>query len=99
MSNVVLQIGGRSFSVACEPGEEAHVEALGRAIDAKIASVEGAAQQSESRMLLFAALMLADELSERGAPLMPSKNAASLGAIADRLENLATLLEAAAAED
>jgi cell division protein ZapA len=98
MSNLALTIGGRSFSVACEDGEEAHVEALGRAIDAKVASVEGAAQQSESRMLLFAALMLADELSDRG-PSLTGVGGERLTAIAARLENLAVLLEAAAAED
>jgi cell division protein ZapA len=98
MSNVSLSIGGRNFSVACEDVEEAHVEGLGRAIDAKVASVEGASQQSESRMLLFAALMLADELSERG-PSLTGPGAEQLAAIADRLENIALLLETAAAED
>ena len=36
MSNVTLLIGGRSYSVACAEGEEAHVEGLGQLIDGKI---------------------------------------------------------------
>ena len=54
--------------------------------------------QSESRMLLFAALLLADELHEaKSAPAQPSAPSAALagrlGEIATRLENLADLLE------
>ncbi len=96
MSNVTLTIGGRNFSVACTTGEEAHVEALGRAIDAKVVAVDGAAGESESRMLLFAALMLADELSERGPSLALAATEQTI-AIAERLEKLAATLEAAAA--
>jgi cell division protein ZapA len=98
VSNLTLTIGGRNFTVACNAGEEAHVEALGRAIDAKVTAVDGASGQSESRMLLFAALMLADELSERG-PSLALGGSEQIAAIADRLENLATKLEAAAAGD
>jgi cell division protein ZapA len=98
VSNVTLTIGNRNFTVACAAGEEAHVEGLGRAIDAKVVAVDGAAGQSESRMLLFAALMLADELSERG-PSLALAGSEQMAAIADRLENLATKLEAAAAGD
>jgi len=62
MGNVTLSVGGRSFTLACADGEEAHVERLGRLIDEK-AAASGAAGQTETRMLLFASLMLADELS------------------------------------
>ncbi len=103
MSNINLQIGGRSFVVACAEGEEAHVAGLGRTIDAKLAEMGGMAGQSEARMLLFASLMLADELHEaRTAPAaspapspgIPSfDRAEKLEAIAARLENLASGLE------
>lgn len=63
MSNVTLSIGGRSFTVACADGEEAHVTGLGRLIDAKAAEA-GAVGQTESRMLLFASLMLADTVHD-----------------------------------
>ena len=64
MSNVTLEIGGRQFSVASADGEEAHVTALGRMIDDKLRAMGGAGGQSESRMMLFAALLLADEIHE-----------------------------------
>ena len=107
MSNVNLEIGGRTFSVASADGEEAHVVALGRKIDDKLKAMGGAAGQSESRMLLFAALLVADEIhdiTERGGQPAPPENSAELERIAriiedaaTRVENLATTLENAAA--
>ena len=74
MSNVSLTIGGRSFTVACAEGEEGHVTGLGRLIDSKLTAMGDMTGQSESRMLLFAALLLADDLHEterRPAPPPP----------------------------
>jgi cell division protein ZapA len=99
MSNVSLEIAGRKFTVACAPGEEAHIEALGRMIDSKVAEMPGLANQGEARCLLYAALLLADELHEAGtkggAPTaVPSGEIAKgLEAMAERLESLAQRLE------
>ena len=101
MSNVTLQIGGRSYSVACAEGEEAHVQGLGQLIDDKIREL-GTTGHNEVRLLLFAALLLADELHDaRGkAPVAPGPaadhapdNADALEALADRLEKYASALE------
>ncbi|RZK02900.1 MAG: cell division protein ZapA [Novosphingobium sp.] len=101
MSNVKLEIGGRHFTVACAEGEEDHVTGLGEMIATKIATMGDVTGQSESRMLLFAALLLADELHDAnsrtgGANPQPGLSPASaqkLDAIAERLENLASRLE------
>lgn len=108
MGNVTVSIGGRSFTLASANGEEAHVAELGRLIDEK-AAASGAAGQTETRMLLFAALMLADELhelrkrsSEISAPKSPEigpEVAERLARIASRVENLASLLESDAPSD
>lgn len=63
MANITLTIGGREFMLACADGEEPHVTALARMIDEKLAQA-GVVGQTEPRMLLFASLMLADELHE-----------------------------------
>ena len=103
MSNVTVTIGGRSFTLACADGEEDHVARLGRLIDEKV-SAAGAVGQSESRMLLFASLLLADEVHElqsrvsahaSGTAVSPQM-AERLEYIAGRIENLADLLESAA---
>lgn len=100
MSNVNLTIGGRSFTIACASGEEDHVAELGRLIDAKAAAsrMNG---QTETRMLLFASLLLADEVHElrsQVASAAPSSGddaqvAQRLSGIARRIENLADLIE------
>ncbi len=99
MSNVTLQVGSRSYTVACAEGEESHVNALGQLIDAKVQTI--GTGHNEVRQLLFAALLLADELQEsRGgktappASAVPSPdNSPALEAIADRLEKCAAALE------
>jgi cell division protein ZapA len=109
MSNVRLNIGGRDFSVACAAGEEDHISALGAMIDSKLRAMGGASGNSESRMLLFAALLLADELHDSGkggAAAAPAPAAAApdpalealpgrIDAIAGRIEKLAQALEQA----
>lgn len=110
MSNVKLSIGGRDFTVACAPGEEGHIAELGATIDAKLRAMGGATGNSESRMLLFAALLLADELhdsrsgadnaaAQRGleAETRLAKLPAAINAIAERAERIAASLEKASA--
>lgn len=100
MSDVELSIGGRNFRVACAPGEEAHVTGLGRLIASKVETL-GLAGQSEGRMLLFASLMLADELHEAAKgnfaspppPVEDTALAARLESIAAALEKCASALE------
>ena len=106
MSNVNLEIGGRQYSVASADGEDEHVALLGRRIDEKLRAMGGASGQSESRMLLFDALLLADEIHEmtvRGGAPAPvdtgpalARIAAGIDAAARRIENLAGHLEQAA---
>lgn len=99
MSNVTLSIGGRNFTLACESGEEAHVSRLGELIDAKVAAA-GAATHSEARMLLFASLLLADEIHDlQGRAQVPPGLGERLAQIAGRIENLADLLESASPSD
>ena len=103
MTNVTLAIGGRSLTIAVAAGEEAHAEMLGRMIDDRVRRMGNIATQGEARMLLFAALMLADELHEvhsRPAPASvapvpagpPPELVARIGKLAERVENLAQKL-------
>jgi len=99
MSNVTVSIGGRQYTVACATGEEEHIELLGRSIDGKLQGLTNLSGQSEARTLLFAALLLADELHERdlaGGPdasAIESDMADALEAAAGRLEEFAARLE------
>lgn len=63
MSEVALSIGGRTYRVACAAGEEDRVTRLGSAISDKLASM-GRLTGNDAQNLLFAALLLADEVHE-----------------------------------
>lgn len=97
MGNISLLIGGRNFTVACADGEEGHIAKLGGMIEAKLEGSGGVGSQNESRMLLFAALLLADELHElrerKPAAALPAGIDERVAAIATQLENIASRLE------
>ena len=97
MSNVTLHIAGRDYAMTCAAGEEDHILGLGRTIDAKLKALDGTAGMSETRQLLFAALILADELHEAGggkpAAVAPVIDPARLETLADKLESCAASLE------
>ena len=101
MSNLTLSIAGRDYVVACAQGEEEQVRGLGAMIDAKLRGMGGHETQGETRNLLFASLLLADEVQElrRGnnppaaAPAPDHRVAEMLERIAGRLEACATALE------
>jgi cell division protein ZapA len=106
MSEVTLQVGGRAYTVSCADGEESHVHHLASVIDGKLAAMGGNLAPGDAKNLLFAALILADEVEEgrrnRGAAPADGQAASAenvarvLEALADRLESLAWTLESAA---
>ncbi|MEJ6593973.1 cell division protein ZapA [Parasphingorhabdus sp.] len=107
MAQMKLEIGGRSFMVTCQDGEEDHLTKLAAMVDGKARESGDPAGLNESRMLLFTSLLLADELhSARSAitePAVASAPAkpdpmdeqaiAALEKLADRAEQLANSLE------
>lgn len=95
MSNVTLEIVGRRYTIACAEGEEAHIEMLGASIDKKLSALENLSNQSPERILLYAALLLADELHETksSTPALTESSADQLESLADKLESVAMQLE------
>ncbi|WP_323765558.1 cell division protein ZapA [Marinovum sp.] len=62
MPEVTITIGGRSFDVACQPGEEHFLHAAAGMLDAEARVLsDQIGRLPESRMLLMAGLMLADK--------------------------------------
>ncbi len=65
MATVNATIAGRQFRLACEDGQEEHLQMLARDMDQRI---EGLRKQfgeiGDTRLTVMAALMVADELSE-----------------------------------
>lgn len=103
MAEVNLTIAGRSYQVGCRPGEEETLAAAARMVDAKSReALAGLGTLSESRQLLFASLLLADQLLERpgaqaAVEAVDPTLAPRIEALAERIESLAASLEDASA--
>lgn len=65
MAQVNASIAGRQFRLACEDGQEEHLQALAKDLDERI---EGLRQKfgeiGDTRLTVMAALMVSDELAE-----------------------------------
>jgi cell division protein ZapA len=99
MAQVTLNIGGFGYTVACRDGDEAHLQGLGEILDKRATdALSSVGSASESRQLLLAGLLLADELQEATNGAKPSEtppfDTSALAALAVRLETLASKLEA-----
>ena len=98
MAEIDLNIAGRTYRVACRNGEEDSLHSAARLVDAKSReALAGLGTLSEARQLLFASLLLADQLLEQN----PDSAAAAVAirpgpAVVQRAESLAGRLEALA---
>ncbi len=64
MPELTIEIGGRVFEVACEPGQEPSLARAAQLLDVEANRVTDAIGRStEKRMLLLAGLMLADTMT------------------------------------
>ena len=65
MSHVNVTIHGRQFRMACEDGQEAHLQQLAHDLDERIVALRGQfGEIGDARLTVMAALMVADELAE-----------------------------------
>ena len=63
MAQVTIRINGYAYMVGCEDGQEQHLEQMAAEIEQRITSIKAIGGQSgEARLLMLAALLLADEL-------------------------------------
>jgi cell division protein ZapA len=97
MASVDISIAGRTYSVSCRDGEEPHLRSLAATVDRKAQEAATAlGNLSESRQLLFASLLLADEIKERQRGNAPEPEPEEDPAVADALERLADRVESLA---
>jgi cell division protein ZapA len=65
MPHVSVTIGGRAYRLSCNEGEEPHLVALAGQVDSKISEMRGAfGEIGDQRLVVMAALTIADQLSE-----------------------------------
>ncbi len=62
MPLVNVMVNQRAYTIACDEGEEAHLKELATHVDAKVQELLGSVGQvGEVRLMLMAALLVADE--------------------------------------
>ncbi len=105
MAEVKVNIAGRSYALHCRDGDEARLHQLSRMIADRVDKVKASSPGlTEVRQFLFAALLLADDLSDaqaeaklvrEQAPAPAADDSATvqvLEALAERLESIGQTL-------
>ena len=108
MASIEVDVAGRRYDVACRDGEEEHLRSLAALVDKRAKDAASAlGGLTETRQLLFAALLIADDLKDVRAgaglpdPTPPPPDPAvaeALERLAERMERLADGLESQAIE-
>ena len=106
MANIDIEVAGRRYNVACRDGEVAHLHSVAAEVDRRAQDATAAlGSLTETRQLLFAALLIADDIKELRAgagipdPVPPPPDpevAQALERLASRVEALADSLERSA---
>ena len=69
MGQVSVSIRGRSYQIACDDGQEAHLARLGRYLDQRAEHLAVSSNINDALLLVMVALVVADELSDSLAEL------------------------------
>lgn len=102
MAQVTLRINGHAHVVGCKDGEEGHLMAMAEEVEKRIDKAKALGVQSgESRLLVMAALLMADELHDVGLELqavrknkpVPERKSERLTRLAARAEEIAAQAE------
>jgi cell division protein ZapA len=65
MSQVTVTIAGHTYRMACNDGEEAHLQGLAKTVDETIERLKGAfGEIGDQRITVMAAITVADDLAE-----------------------------------
>ena len=77
MGQVVVKVNGRDFPLTCPDGQEPRLRRLTQYVDAKVGEfAKSLGQVGEARLILLAALMIADELADANEALQQEQNRA-----------------------
>ena len=65
MAHIDVEINGRPYQIACDDGQESHIQELAGYVNRKVSElVATVGQVGDARLLVMASLLLADELAE-----------------------------------
>lgn len=108
MPQVSVSINRRSYRIACEEGQEAHLTKLASFVDQRVGDLVAAVGQiGDTRLMVMTSLLIADELSDaeveleklrsHGSDVAPAPvdaaDAADIEELVGRIEAIAARLE------
>jgi cell division protein ZapA len=108
LAQVTIKINGYSYNVGCEDGQESHLQAMATQIETRMDSIKAlGGANGEARLLMLAALLMADELHDTKAELEALRSGATrtarprgeaelgkrMNKLAQRAEQIAATLE------
>ena len=106
-SIVTIRVNGNPYQMGCDKGQEAEIEALGKLVDKTVSDlVQSVGQIGETRLLVMAALLLAEKsvssgsgetVSETASEPQSQENDSLSDDQLERLEKLAQSISALAA--
>lgn len=99
MATIDIEVAGRRYNVACRDGEETHLHSVAAMVDQRARdATQALGSLTETRQLLFAALLMADDIKEMraGAGVADPPPPPPDPAVAQALERLAARMEALA---
>ena len=101
MAQVTIKINGYAYNIGCKDGEEDHLFAMAEQIEDRVTKARSLGSQSgESKLLVMAALIMADELHDLALDVkagQKGKTPAAVKAAEERMRRLAARAEAIAA--
>ncbi len=101
MSQVTIKINGYAYNIGCKDGEESHLFAMAEQIEDRVNRAKSLGSQSgEAKLLVMAALFMADELHDQSLEIRAARNGttpAEETASQDRMRQLAARAERIAA--
>jgi len=102
MAQIDVTVNGRSYSIACDDGQEDHLRDLAAYVDKRVQElVASLGQVGDLKLLVMASLLIADELSEAFAAIEQQATAETTvddTALAEMVENIADRIERVAAK-
>ncbi len=94
MGKVNIKINGQTYAMACKDGDEERLTELGLKVDEKVSQLSKTmGSAGERRLLLMAALLLADEAEDAEAKAKEAANALATGGETEDLTKLMKQLQ------
>lgn len=80
LAQVSVKINGYVYPIGCEAGEERHLQKMAQEVEKRVGRVRALGFSGESKVLVLAALLMADEISDLQAASLPTATLEALEA-------------------